>query len=420
MSLRERLAQIARVSGSAGRRVVSVYLNTRCTDEHHRDRTRTFLKNELRTARAADRAGALAADFEWIEKTARPLLSDPDDPEAPGVALFAGGEPALREAAPVSVPLDDGFFVAEWPVLAPLTALVDAGPSALVVFVDGTSARLVPVAAGGGDEVVLEHVVERRHRQGGWALLAQSRYHRHIEHHRTEHFVAVAAALERLVDERGIDTIVLAGESRAVAIFRARLGSALAARVVGAIPGTRHEPAAALADRARRCLADACRKRDADEIARVITEAAKGGRAVVGAEATLLAAQRGAVRRLYVLKQFGARGDVVDRVLTAGGEVEVVEDDARLAAAGGVAARLRYSLASDGVGHHETRRRWLCCRCVRAGRGARRGPGAVAQREASDSSRRRTARTPRLSRAARPLARRSANVDRARGFRDER
>ena len=125
--------------------------------------------NELRSAREADRTDTLAADFARIENTAHRLLSEPDDPEARGVALFAGGELAMREAVPVSVPFDDGFFIAEWPVLAPLA---DDGPSAVVVFVDGISARFVPVAANGGDEVVLEHVVERRHRQGGWALLS--------------------------------------------------------------------------------------------------------------------------------------------------------------------------------------------------------------------------------------------------------
>ncbi|HEV8643337.1 MAG TPA: hypothetical protein VGV13_19840 [Methylomirabilota bacterium] len=51
-----------------------------------------------------------------------------------------------------------------------------------MVFIDGASARLIPLnAAGPDDEVTLEGRVEGRHRAGGWAALAQSRYQRYIE-----------------------------------------------------------------------------------------------------------------------------------------------------------------------------------------------------------------------------------------------
>jgi peptide subunit release factor 1 (eRF1) len=107
----------------------------------------------------------------------------------------------------------------------------------------------------------------------------------------------------------------------------------------------------------------------------VLTEAAKSRRAVAGMEETVEAVNRGAVRRLYVLR--GVRGPasacpecgalfpgmaedcrlcgkalqavelgetLVRRVLAAGGTVETVEAHQRLAAVGGVAALLRYPL----------------------------------------------------------------------------
>jgi hypothetical protein len=107
----------------------------------------------------------------------------------------------------------------------------------------------------------------------------------------------------------------------------------------------------------------------------VLTEAAKGGRAVAGPEATLEAAGRGAIHRLYALRTFREAGGrcgacaglqrgaasrcrlcggetravelrdaLVDRVLGSGGEVEVVEAHEGLGGVGGVAARLRYPL----------------------------------------------------------------------------
>jgi hypothetical protein len=63
MDLTARLNELARIS-RAPSPVVSVHLNTRWADEHHRDRVRLFLKNELRRARRATAGGAAAADLD--------------------------------------------------------------------------------------------------------------------------------------------------------------------------------------------------------------------------------------------------------------------------------------------------------------------------------------------------------------------
>lgn len=129
--------------------------------------------------------------------------------------------------------------------------LLSGARPTVVAFVDGQRARLIPSgAAGPGKEIVLEHEVEGRHRQGGWALLNQSRYRRHIEAHRAQHFEAVATALADLVERRGIERIVLAGEKRATAAFARHLPRALSDLVAGRIAGTWHEGATTLLARA--------------------------------------------------------------------------------------------------------------------------------------------------------------------------
>jgi hypothetical protein len=106
-----------------------------------------------------------------------------------------------------------------------------------------------------------------------------------------------------------------------------------------------------------------------------LTEAAKGGRAVASLEETLEAVGRGAVQRLFLLKNFQEPGRVctscgalqrgpagacrlcgqpteqrelghaiVDRVLATGGRVDSLEAHDALARVGGVAALLRYPL----------------------------------------------------------------------------
>lgn len=374
MDLRERMSALARL-GRATSPVVSVYLDTRWTDEHQRERVRVFLKNSLGDART--KAGAdLRADLDWIEAEGERLVEQAVRPDVRGVAFFACKPLGLRELLLVRTPFPNTFAVGERPVLTPLAALAAATSPAVVVFVDGSHARLIPVDPGGqGEEVTLDHVVPGRHDRGGWALLAQSRYQRHVEAHRDQHFEAVIEALHELPTQPDRLRIVLAGEDRMVAVFHSRLPTPLAARVAGTISAARYETASTLADRATALLA----RLDASEQQRIVdeilTEAAKGGHAVAGVEGTLQAVSRGAVRRLYLLRRFAEAGtacmtcaavqpgeagtcracggptkqvrlseEIVDRVVTAGGELTVIDAHPALERAEGIAALLRFPL----------------------------------------------------------------------------
>lgn len=376
MDVSARLTELAKLRGTRETPVVSVYLNTRWGDEHQRDRVRVFLKNEIRKARKASIAEGMEADLDWIQAEGDALIMQARFPEAHGVALFACRGLGLREVIPVRVPFESAFVVAELPYLSPLAALLEKTPSALVVFVDGESARLVPLTAEGvGEEVALESEVPGHHRRGGWAQLAQSRYQRHIQDHRGRHFEAVVEALIGLTEGNGVRRIVIAGEPRTISVFQKRLPNRIAERVAGSIAGARHESVAVLVGRAAEFLAHLRGGEGADAVAAVLTEAAKGGRAVAGLEETLEAVARGAVQHLYLLEGFsqpgrlcvecgglqgGAEatchlcgkptraaelgGAIVDRVIAAGGKVEAVEIHQALARVGGVAALLRYPL----------------------------------------------------------------------------
>ena len=372
---RARVAALARIA-RAPSPVVSVYLNTRWADEHQRERVRVFLAEEIKKTREAGASAHLGADLDWIAQQGEAIVGQARDPDAWGVVLFACGLLGLREVLPVHAPVWDLFVIAEAPFVRRLAEVLDDMPSTLVVFVDAESARLIQLRADGvGPEVRLESVVHGHHRQGGWHLLAQSRYQRHIQAQQGRHFDAVAAAITELVDEQGTERIVLAGEHRAVAVFEKHLEGRIARLVVGRVTGTRVEPAGMLAERARAALEFHEGTAEATDVDRVLTEAAKDGHATAGVAATLAAAARGAVRRLYLLKTFSEPGRqceicravqpgtnatchacggatkaveigeaLVERVLVTGGTVVSVDAHAALARAGGVAALLRYPL----------------------------------------------------------------------------
>ncbi len=375
MDLHTRLTELAKIK-KAPTLVVSVYLDTRWADEQQRDRVRVFLKNEIRQARKAADVEGMEGDLDWIQTEGEALITQARFPEAHGVALFACQSLGLREVIPVRIPFENVFVVADAPFLRPLAALLEKTPAALVVFVDGESARLIPLTAGGaGEEVRLESEVPGHHRQGGWALLAQSRYQRHIQDHRGRHFEAVVEALVDLMDGSGVRRIVMAGEPRNMALCEKRLPQRIADRIVGRIAGARHESGSVLLGRAAEFLAHVEGGEDVGAVDAVLTEAAKGGRAVAGLEETLEAVSRGAVHRLFLLEGFSHPGRVcvkcgvlqtgtdatchlcgkptratelgeaiVDRVIATGGKVEMIGVHQPLSRVGGVAALLRYPL----------------------------------------------------------------------------
>jgi peptide subunit release factor 1 (eRF1) len=266
--------------------------------------------------------------------------------------------------------------VATSPFLRPLAAVLEETPAALVVFVDTGSARLIPVAtAGSGDEVRLESDVPGHHRRGGWAQLAQSRYQRHILERRGQHFEAVAETLGRMVDEHGVERIVVAGSVETVAAFQRSLSPGVAARVAGSVRGSRHEPASELVARAVEVIERVAAHEAAGVLDTLLTQAAKGGQAVAGLEAALEAVQRGAVDHLFLLRGFREPGGacagcgalqpgeaatcrlcghavvatelgdaMVGRTIASGGGVTVVDTHPDLARAGRVAAWLRFAL----------------------------------------------------------------------------
>ena len=355
--------------------VISVYLDTRWSDEHQRERVRVFLKHQAHQA-AAMAVGQLDAELAWIAREGERLVAQEVDPDTAGTAMFVGGVGHLREVLRLAVPFPDTFVVAEMPQLRPLVTALGDAPRAALLFVDSESARLVALTEqGAADEVTLEATdTLGQHRRGGWLLLLQSRYQRHIHVHRARHFDAVAHALAGLVDHYGLRAIVVAGEARNLAVFRTHLPSMLGGRIVGEVSGSRYEPTSALAERALAVLRHGAAGHLAGTLDALLAEAAADGRASAGIDATLEAVNRGTVDRLYLLGSYEATGAaclgchalhptvttecrwcgaatravdlaeaMVQRVLAAGGDVAGVDVHAALGRAGGVAARLRYA-----------------------------------------------------------------------------
>jgi hypothetical protein len=177
-----------------------------------------------------------------------------------------------------------------------------------------------------------------------------------------------------LTESDGVRSIITAGEPRAVALLKAHVPGRVAARIAGVVAYARHEPLAALLERAAALLRGVEAQADDAAVDRVLDDAAGGGQAVAGVDAAVDAVNRNAVRHLYLLRAFRGAGRVcagcgglqpgadvacrfcgretrdaelgetmIDRVVATGGDVSVVDQHAGLAREGGVGAALRYA-----------------------------------------------------------------------------
>src|SRR3989442_13952452 len=198
VDFRQRLRELARFE-SAGSPVVSVCLTTEWVDGTQRGWGRVFARNALAEGRG--RRWADGDGLDWIERQGKTLVERAAFEGANGAVLFACGSANLRELFPLRVAFDDTFVVDARPYVRPLAGILDDTPPSLVVFVDGASARLIALdATGVSDETVLQAEVPARHKTGGWAALAESRYQRHLLDHREQHFEAGAGPHQARAD----------------------------------------------------------------------------------------------------------------------------------------------------------------------------------------------------------------------------
>jgi peptide chain release factor subunit 1 len=339
----------------AGFPVLSLYLDAR-SNERGRERFDAFVRKEL-AARArtyAERSPereSFEADAariqEWLGAEARV--------SANGIAIFAcSGAGGFFEAVQLEAPLDASeLFVGDQPHVYPLARLHDRYPRYAAVVADTDTARIFVIGLGAVQaRGAIESPRFRRTSAGGWS---QARYQRHIDNFRIQHVKEVVDALDRVVRDEGVDKIVLAGDEVVVPLLRGQLPAHLAARVVDVLSLATDAPEG---DVLRQTM-DAIRRQGAGDDAELVRRAVEGyrggGLGVVGAAATRAALDNGQVHELLITATpdrvdaeggAGAAEELVKLARQTSAKVTVIQDATLLADAGGVAALLRYRLAS--------------------------------------------------------------------------
>jgi len=359
--------------------VVSLYLNTQA-DQRGRDNFDAFVRREFKaraknwTMRTPERE-SFNRDTERINS----YLRDELRPGANGVAIFAcSAENDFFEAVQFDEPIEEnGLFISYQPHIYSLARFIGHHPPYVALVADTNTAHLY--VFGVGEEVEQRSVINpnvNRTMIGGWS---QARYQRHIDNYRMHHAKEVVEELDLVIRQENIERIVLAGDEVIIPILRQHLPPRLDEMVIDVlrleITMPEHEVMKASFEAVR--AHDA--RKDAEKVEKLLDEYLGRGFAVTGARDTLMALTLGQVEEVLVSaseqdvrddlvgkdvaivpaipegivgngatngrsRSAAIADEVVARARQTSAEVTFIEDAARLAAHGGVGAKLRYRL----------------------------------------------------------------------------
>jgi len=361
---------------SGGLPVISLYLNAQA-NRHGRDQYERFIRNEFSTRAKTfephtPEGESFRRDAERIEK----YLAEEARPSANGIAVFAcAGKDDFFEAVQLDAPIEKHqLFIFKQPHLYPLARLINEYRRYAVLVADSNRARIFVFGRGrtlAAEEVQNEKM--NRTEVGGWS---QMRYQRHVDHLRSQHAKEVVEALDRVVREEAIESVIIAGDEVVIPVLREQMPPALAAKVEDRMNLDIRTPEHEIMER----TLETFQARDAVlDMERVeeLKDAVRGTKlGVAGIADTLAALSNGQVDELFlaagvneiehepeaasaVFKAYAPgeedeipnanrRRVVVDELIKraqeTGARTHFIKDASLLAAMGGVGATLRYSM----------------------------------------------------------------------------
>jgi peptide chain release factor subunit 1 len=353
--------------------VISVYLNTQA-DQNGRDNFDSFVRRELKAR--AKRWTMRTPERESFDRDAERIndyLRDELRPSANGAAIFAcSAERDFFEAAQFDAPITENHFYTSYqPSVYPLARFIDHYPPYVALLADTNVAHLY--VFGAGEEMEHRDIVSPNvHRTmiGGWS---QARFQRHIDNIRAHHAKEVVEELDRLTREENIERIVLAGDEVIIPMLREQLPPRLDQMVIDTlrldVTTPEHEVMKASFEAVR--AHDA--RKDAEKVKELLDKHLGIGYAVTGARDTLIALTLGQVEEMFLsaseqdvrddltgkaaelipsipedvegngrARSAAIADELVARARQTDADVTFIENATKLAACGGVGAKLRY------------------------------------------------------------------------------
>jgi peptide subunit release factor 1 (eRF1) len=220
------------------------------------------------------------------------------EPPGRSAAMFFSGPGGLCTVLPLQFPIRPTARFEPRPVLSPLISVFDDHRRYCAVVFDKEQARIITVFLGGvEEEVVLHGEVLGRTAAGGWG---QANYARHREYHLHEHARRTVEQLWAMDRARPIHSLILGGPDEAVEVLRRVMPAALARLVVARVHIEMFASTSDVVTLVSTIDAAAREREDAALVAKLTTEAEKGGRASIGWHDTLQAVGEARVHELVL------------------------------------------------------------------------------------------------------------------------
>lgn len=364
---------------SAQRSVLSVYLNV--DQSQAENLNRGFEKQLKKMASGVRRQLTDAGDRDWFSMAIHHIQD-----------FIAAYHPVAKAVVLFYDVIDEFFWYQElgfavtdqlrWDrelFLQPLANAMDQLESYGVVLADRSKLRFFVVSLGEIEEVIRDEGNGKRVRHIKTAGMdnadSSSRIQRKADNQIRENLRRLIKEADEVVKARRLNRLVLAGTPEITKELRNMLSARLALRVIGEIDISMSAPASRVLSATKKLAEKHERDTELEKVNKIITSAAKNGKAVVGLARTLKAINSGRVWELIYVGGFLAQGyecskcsalfsarptrcpycasriqaveDVVERAvehaLRKQAKVEVVTADASAAlkAAGGIGAFLK-------------------------------------------------------------------------------
>ena len=298
MTLSDQLDRLAALEQSPYP-VVSLYLNTQ-PGPTGKDQFQTFVRKEFagRSRTYQDHSPERESLDKDLERISRYLDTDLQ-PSANGVAIFACSAGEMFEAVQLTAPIErHSLYIGDQPHLYPLARIESQYPRYAAVLTDTNSARILVVATGEVvDDRELKGVKTRRNSQGGWS---QARFQRHLENFHLQHVKEVVDVLDRIVQDEGIEQIVIAGDEVVTPLLHEQMPKQLAEKVVDRVRIESGAPVDEVLKTTLEAMKRSDQASDVEAVDAVVGAYRAGGLGVVGPEETLEAFSQGQVDELLI------------------------------------------------------------------------------------------------------------------------
>lgn len=302
---RSNLNELAKVR-SEHTPVFSLYLDLnpeRRMTEPPLNRFRALVHQTERHVHLDEQSKAYRKDWTEAVEQLRAWLEDQQPLQGKGLAVLSCLPIGLWRVFRLPLSIGDQLEVSDRPYLRPLAVLLDEFESYLVVLIDASRARFFAVRPGVAEEIAeVENYVPP-----ATGNIAEKTGHRHDTYlHR--HAKSVIARAETLWRTQDFDWLMIGGTEEALSELYDVLPRALHERLAVGFHLSPKTDASKILESVLSVVHEHERRIEKQRVDELISMAKKGGAAVIGLEATLLAIVENRVQILVIEEEYRSDG----------------------------------------------------------------------------------------------------------------